>query len=170
MQTNLDRLSWKDFLMRHAWAPPRATPVALPHPALPMADWADCYVSEGPAGISAREAVDLMMSSNPEWIHRLLALRNRIVGVFGLHTAALRAGEGGFPILSEQADEVVMGLDDRHLDFRLVVRVVATGPGRQTVSVATLVQRHNLFGRAYLAAILPFHRLIAVRTLSGLDR
>jgi hypothetical protein len=55
---------------------------------------------------------------------------------------------------------LVAGFNDKHLDFRVVVDVAAAGPG-QSVTATTLVMTHNLFGRCYLAIILPFHRLIA---------
>ena len=55
------------------------------------------------------------------------------------------------------------GFDDHHLDFRVVVDVTTSGEGQQ-VTTTTLVRTHNRLGRAYLAIILPFHRLI-VRTM-----
>ena len=51
------------------------------------------------------------------------------------------------------------GFNDKHLDFRLVVDVAAAGATRN-VTATTLVLTHNWLGRAYLALILPFHRLI----------
>ena len=41
-----------------------------------------------------------------------------------------------------------------------MVDVAASGHGKR-VTATTLVLTHNLLGRAYLAIILPFHRLIA---------
>ena len=66
-------------------------------------------------------------------------------------------------MLSEAPERVVLGLDDRHLDFRLIVDVVPLAQRRQ-VTLTTVVRTHNAFGRAYLATILPFHRVI-VRTM-----
>ena len=65
--------------------------------------------------------------------------------------------------MSETPARLVAGFNDKHLDFRVVVDVVASGGG-QRVTATTLVLTHNLLGRVYLAIILPFHRLI-VRTL-----
>jgi invasion protein IalB len=53
----------------------------------------------------------------------------------------------------------VAGFNDAHLDFRLVVDV-ATAKAGQQITATTLVRTHNRLGRAYLTAILPFHRLI----------
>jgi hypothetical protein len=53
-----------------------------------------------------------------------------------------------------------MGLADKHLDFRLAIDVAALDERRREVVATTLVQTHNTLGRAYLAIVLPFHRLI----------
>ena len=70
---------------------------------------------------------------------------------------------GIFPVVSETPDRLVAGFNDRHLDFRVVVDVTPPGDVRQ-VTATTLVLTHNWLGRAYLAIILPFHRMI-VRAL-----
>ena len=94
----------------------------------------------------------------------MLALRNYLVTPFGLKTSAPNetgASDivGIFPIVSQSPDRLVAGFDDRHLDFRVVVDVAACGHGHR-VTATTLVRTHNLLGRAYLAIILPFHRLV----------
>ena len=66
---------------------------------------------------------------------------------------------GIFPVISETPDRLIAGFNDKHLDFRVVVDVAAPGPFKQ-VTATTLVKTHNRLGRAYLAIILPFHRLI----------
>jgi hypothetical protein len=118
--------------------------------------------------LDARDAAQRMMGRTPRWIETLLSLRNALVAPFGLKTSG--AGEkapggviGIFPVLSETPDRLVAGFDDHHLDFRVVVDVVAAGQWQQ-VTATTLVRTHNLLGRCYLAIILPFHRLV-VRTL-----
>ncbi len=71
---------------------------------------------------------------------------------------------GIFPVISETPDRLVAGLNDKHLDFRLVVDVARSGAGQQ-VTATTLVKMHNRLGRAYLTVILPFHRLIVASML-----
>jgi hypothetical protein len=61
--------------------------------------------------------------------------------------------------VSETPARLVAGINDRHMDFRLVVDIAACGQG-QHVTATTLVLTHNLLGRVYLAIILPFHRLV----------
>ena len=118
--------------------------------------------------LDARNAAQRMMGRSPRWVETLLSLRNALVAPFGLKTSG--AGEkaaggliGIFPVLSETPGRLVAGFDDSHLDFRVVVDVVTAGHGQQ-VTATTLVRTHNWLGRAYLAIILPFHRLI-VRTM-----
>ncbi|GAW41691.1 hypothetical protein SH203_02100 [Brevundimonas sp. SH203] len=142
-------------------------PIALPHPVLPGADWGDRYGVEGVAGpINARQAFENMVANAPRWIGQLMGLRNAVVRLVGLTSAEI----GDFPVLSERADEMVIGFDDRHLDFRLMLRVDPQASGLNRVSIATLIERHNLLGRAYLAAITPFHKRIVARMLGGLAR
>ena len=95
-----------------------------------------------------------------------MAVRNRIVAVVGLKTVALAAGTsaGGFPVVSSSPERTVLGFDDRHLDFRIVVDL-EEGAGGSVVRVTTLVRRKNLFGRIYLFAVGPFHRRIVPATM-----
>lgn len=132
---------------------------------LPGAQFVDAFriAVEGPA-LDARNAAQRMMGRSPRWIETLLSLRNALVAPFGLKTSG--AGEptaggaiGIFPVLSETPDRLVAGFNDSHLDFRVVVDVSPSSQGQQ-VTATTLVLTHNRLGRAYLAIILPFHRLI----------
>jgi hypothetical protein len=90
-------------------------------------------------------------------------LRDCLVTPFGLKTSSTAGTHadaiGIFPVLSDTPDRLVAGFDDSHLDFRVVVDVISSGGG-QRVTATTLVLTHNRLGRAYLAIILPFHRLV----------
>ncbi len=150
--------------------------VALPHDALPSGDWADAYrvTLEAPFA-NARAAGDATFSTFPFWVNGLMALRNLIVSPFGLKTSAKERAERGrigfFPIISESETRVVVGMNDRHLDFRCIVDIAGAGAG-QTVTITTVIDRHNWLGRIYLATITPFHRLIvrsAMARITGRD-
>ena len=118
--------------------------------------------------LDARNAAERMMGHSPAWIEALLTLRNVLVAPFGLKTSGKsenppRETIGLFPILTQTPDRLVAGFNDKHLDFRVVVDVAAPGADSeagQQVTATTLVKTHNVFGRIYLAIILPFHRLI----------
>ena len=138
------------------------------------AQFADAFrVTVADAGLDARSAAERIFSQSPRWVKALLELRNGIVAPFGLKTSAEREAKAGmvgmFPILSETPERLVAGFDDHHLDFRVVVDVAPAGLGRE-VTATTLVLTHNWFGRAYLTAIMPFHRMIAKTLLGQVSR
>ena len=62
-------------------------------------------------------------------------------------------------MVSETPARLVAGFNDKHLDFRVVVDVTTLGQ-KQSVTATTLVLTHNWLGRAYLAIIMPFHRMV----------
>lgn len=111
------------------------------------------------------------------WFRALLACRDAIVGPFGVKTSARirrELGRGGsathidfFPIVARHPKELIVGEEDRHLDFRasLLQRASADGQGRELV-MTTAVHCHNLFGRVYLFVISPFHRLVVRSALA----
>ncbi|RJF87855.1 DUF2867 domain-containing protein [Oleomonas cavernae] len=142
-------------------------------PLLPGASFADAFTAViGGHDLDAGTAAARVMGRSPGWIRWLMALRNGIVAPLGLKTGGDARGPkvGFFPVLSQAADQVVLGLDDRHLDFRVAVVVAGLGPGRQRVTVTTLVRPHNLLGRIYLTAVLPFHRLIVPAMLAQAEK
>ncbi|UJW76698.1 DUF2867 domain-containing protein [Rhizobium sp. SL42] len=137
------------------------------------ADWADCYVVSVPEpDLRAIDAARRVLGSAPAWIRSLLALRNRLVAVAGLKLAELKIGAaetvGAFPIVSESDRQVVLGFDDKHLDFRIVVDVRQEDGRGSVVAVTTVVARHNLGGRAYIAVVTPFHKVIVKSLLNRL--
>ena len=130
------------------------------------AQFADAYrVIVTDAKLDARSAAERIFSRTPGWVKALLDLRNAIVAPLGLKTSAENEAKAGgmigmFPVLSETPERLVAGFNDHHLDFRVVVDVLPVDSGRE-VTATTLVLTHNLLGRAYLTAIMPFHRMIA---------
>jgi hypothetical protein len=149
-------------------------PVTLIHPTidvspfLPGAQFSDAFsIITDDAMLDARRAAERMFSRQPRWIAALMRLRDAIVGPLGLKTerVARRAQNrvGFFPVISETPQRLVAGLDDSHQDFRVVVDVTPLGT-RCRVTVTTIVKTHNIYGRAYLAAIMPFH-IVIVRAM-----
>lgn len=138
---------------------------------LPRVDFADAYAMDVPPATGARALAEAVFASAPAWVAALMAIRHAVVAPFGLvatgrsleRAAALanRAGDrvGVFPVRAEAPDELVLGLDDRHLDFRVSVRILEDA-GRRRGVVSSRVQIHNALGRAYFAVVKPFHRVI----------
>jgi len=145
------------------------TPAIDPNVLLPGAQFADAFrIEVNDRALNARQAAERMIAQQPRWADALVTLRNILVSPFGLKTSganrtAPREMVGIFPIVSQTADRLVAGFNDKHLDFRIVVDVATSGAA-QEVTATTLVLTHNWLGRTYLAVIMPFHRLI-VRTL-----
>lgn len=116
-------------------------------------DFLDCYRCETAIAVdlAARQAMDF-----PAWVRKLMWLRNLIVAPFGLKTDLDETQTiGVFPIVDRNDNEVIMGFDDKHLDFR--ISILTDG---QHAFAVTWVRRHNWFGHLYLALIMPFHILI----------
>ena len=157
---------WRDAIEAREIAPDVETGTLLPG-----AQFADAFRMALPGGaLDAPTAARRMVGNLPRWVGALMAVRSRMVAPFGLkHPAPAPAGSadriGIFPILAQAPDRIVLGLDDKHLDFRLIVDI-APIDGGQSVTATTIVKTHNLLGRTYLATIMPFHRIIA-RTMVG---
>jgi hypothetical protein len=64
------------------------------------------------------------------------------------------------PVLSAHDDELILGKDDRNLNFRISLMIQKSIDGPDLISTTTAVRCHNRLGRAYLVAIKPFHRLV----------
>jgi hypothetical protein len=139
---------------------------------LPGSGFVDAFEISINQPCNASSVARQMMASIPRWVDGLMSLRNTIVTPFGLKAdvAALSPEQehlGMFPVISETPDRVIMGFDDKHLDFRVILDCNATPNGPVKVSLATAVRSHNLFGRCYLAFVLPFHRAIVPAMLKG---
>jgi hypothetical protein len=103
------------------------------------------------------------------WIRALTRVRDAVMATVGVKSsraigaAAAARGPviGYFPLLSKSAGELVVGEDDRHLDFRVAILLRTGAAGGRELVVVTVVHCHNRLGRTYLAVIAPFHRAIA---------
>ncbi len=166
----------------------RATPVSLPansavtH-AYQSVNLADAYAVQLPAGASDDPEVlaRFIFDNQPAWVGKLLTMRDAIVAGAGLktagHLATLAVGAGAtrlgiFKIYSKDDTEIVIGEDDKHLDFRLSVLCAApTAPGEsRRLTLSTVVHCHNLLGRSYILAIAPFHRMVVKASLNRAAR
>jgi Protein of unknown function (DUF2867) len=114
-------------------------------------DFLDCY--SVPSSLSPAEAAKRGLAL-PGWAASLLRLRNTLVRPFGLKTG--EPGKPIFPTCHETEDEIILGTDDKHLNFRI-------GLYRQEgrIFMSTWVHPHNVWGRTYLQLIMPVHILIS---------
>ncbi|OKH88926.1 hypothetical protein LF95_02285 [Thalassospira sp. TSL5-1] len=144
----------------------------MPHVAMPNADWADAFaIRTSSHAITPEMAAHKIMSNRPDWVVHLMRFRDLVVRPFGLKSGARDSTDpniiGIFPIMARSENSITLGLDDKHLDFRLVVEVQHDSPDQTLIRTTTLTKRHNMFGRAYLATIMPFHRVIVPTMLKA---
>ena len=139
---------------------------------------ADAFAVQLPLGTSGDPEVlwRFVMSQQPPWIGWLTNVRDAIVACFGLKTAKQLATLSDevdddriafFKVYGKSECEIILGEDDKHLDFRLsVLRTPgsASSLGGQ-LTVSTVVHCNNLLGRAYLSVIAPFHRQVVTASL-----
>ena len=139
-------------------------------PKLARASFHDSYAS--PLADDTLTPVEIFMRSSratPRWVDSLMALRNAVVRRLGLkdvgamHDNADKPAQayvvgdrlGIFSIYEIRADEIVLGIDDSHLDVRVSV---LKRPGRYVVS--TVVTVHNWLGRIYMVPVGRIHPFV----------
>lgn len=116
-------------------------------------DFIDGYAVTSP--LSAQEALEIGLAL-PSWAMTLLKIRNRILSPFGFKTRIDKGYvDSIFPLEFEDENEVIVGTDDWHQDFRISVY-----KSQGSIHMSTWVHRHNLAGYVYLAVVMPFHILI----------
>lgn len=136
---------------------------------LARVDFADAYSGQADRTYAdAEQAARAAFADPPHAVRCLMALRNGIVAPFGLR-ASIDFSDRGlgkidvFPIISSTNDEVVVGGNDKHLDFRIWIGIQPGLKGSE-VTISTLVKINNRLGKGYLSVIMPFHKLL-LRTM-----
>jgi hypothetical protein len=139
----------------------------------PKADYADAYRLRVPVEMSLEEITRQFLPTSPGWLVYLLKLRNLLVTPFGLKTGREVKGQrhatplilesgrriGLFRVFTRTADEIVLGEDDRHLNFRVSVLRQPQGEFAWA-TFSTVVRFNGWLGRAYFVPVRPLHRLI----------
>ena len=121
--------------------------------ALPRVDFSDAHAVVARPGMPTDPLVwaDALFRDPPRAVVAAMGLREALVGLVGI----ARSGGSTFATLALTDDEVLLGSDEGHLDFRASVR---REPDR--VVLTTVVQIHNALGRAYLAPVRLVHPVI----------
>jgi len=138
-----------------------------------------------PQNLSVTEVGKAFFSSGPKWIEKLFALRNSLVKRLGLKTPANATnkqaqlaqfnGEVGerlglFEVFYRDEKEMVLGEDDKHLNFRvsLLLSDSEKTSSQKCLTITTTVQFHNKWGKLYFLPVKPFHRLIVPTMLKNI--
>ncbi len=130
-------------------------------------DFSDAYQGHvAQPHTTAIQAARAIFENPPRFAVVLMAIRNAIVQLFGLktpneldHAGSSHRMVGIFPLLSESHQEVIIGGNDKHLDFRICISIHENKSGCE-LTMSTLVSFNNLFGKIYLFMVMPFHRML----------
>jgi len=123
-------------------------------------------------------------TSGPKWGKKMFAFRNKAMGIFGLKTGSenetkqterdfkCEVGEraGLFKVFDKNSNEIVLGEDDKHLDFRvsLLIDRSKKHPEENLLTISTTVKYHNWLGVLYFLPVRPFHKLIVPAMLKNI--
>jgi hypothetical protein len=135
--------------------------------------------------IDLNKFVKLFLYSSPKWVDTLMALRDKIVKLFGLKTSDrltenerhpdindLKPGQqlGIFKLFALAENEVILGEDDKHLNFRVSILLQPPTDNRAEtrLSITTAVKFNNLFGKLYFLPVKPFHQLIVYSAMKNI--
>lgn len=129
------------------------------------------------------ELLEAFIESAPASVGGLMQLRNLIVGPFGLRTSPLACPVSSllstqaqdyfqqrFPVWDQDVNventiaQVVLGANDKHLQFRSVV-MVEIDEEAIVISLSNRVAYRNLFGRFYMTCIQSIHQNYIVPTM-----
>ena len=135
--------------------------------------------------VDSTEIGKSFFASGPKWIDILFSFRNKLVGLFGLKTSEkitdrqkilnnfkCEKGEqiGLFKVFDKTNDEIILGEDDKHLNFRVSLFIDQQNESKidKKLIISTTVKFNNWFGRLYFFPVRPFHKLIVPTMLKGI--
>jgi len=129
--------------------------------------------------LGPQDAYRAVFGCAPAWVSMLLKMRGMVAFLLGLRhggeasfevtpDARYEIGQrvGRFLIRSIERNELIVGENDKHLDFRISIYRSSLN-GVETVTVSTAVEIHNTIGRIYMLVVEPFHRCIARAMMQG---
>lgn len=141
---------------------------------LAAADFYDAY--EAPlqdASLTPTEIFLRASRATPPWVGTAMTLRNRIARNLGLKdVGGMKAADdrpaksyavgdrlGIFNILGKSDRELLLGIDDRHLDVRVSLLKLQRNDVHSYV-VSTVVKVHNRLGHIYMGPVGLIHPLV----------
>jgi hypothetical protein len=135
----------------------------LARAAFPRTDFEDAWQVVVPASAPADPAAwaHAAFRTPPLWVGALLRLRNALVGLIGVE----RGDRSSFDTVARTGDELLLGTDAGHLDFRASL-LVADADAARAVTLSTVTVVHNTRGRLYLAVVKLVHPIV-VRHMLG---
>lgn len=126
--------------------------------------------------LTSEKIAHALFNNPPGYVRTLLRCRDALVKIVGLKTtssivaqAPSRGLIGIFPVVSSSAEITVLGLDDRHLDFRTCV-LVRHEQDQSVIILSTVIRVNTFFGRCYLFLVRPFHYCLVKMALNRAAR
>ena len=128
----------------------------------------------------------LFFDNAPPWVNTLMSFRDKVVSFLKLNLKT--AGPLGkqadkkennvvpkvskklniFTLWFSDDNEIVLGEDDRHLNFRISLKKTVENE-QVRIIVSTVIFVNNTLGRLYLFFILPFHKIIVPAILRRIE-
>ncbi len=136
---------------------------------LPQIDFSDTFSTTNHVD-NVQRIAQLIFDNPPKWVMILFLIRNTMVRLLGLKTnlpddynTEYKVGGymGFFRIYGIKENELILGMDDSHLNFRAVI-----SKGTEThynIKTSTLVEFNNKLGKIYMTLIKPFHKWVVKR-------
>jgi len=141
---------------------------------LGTADFHDSYESRlSDRDLSPTEIFIRASRATPGWAETLMTIRNRAVSLLGLKDVgnlrkrvdrpadSYAVGDrlGIFTVFAKTKTELVLGIDDLHLDVRVSVLKLSRN-GQPFYTLSTVVKTHNCLGRLYMLPVGRIHPVI----------
>lgn len=148
--------------------------------ALSRVDFADAFEVEVPphANLELANLAKAGYEACPKWVRGMLGLRDALMGPLGLKTGRQfqpqsnadweRAIAALHPAYSDDGNEVMLGIDDWHLDFRVSV-LKQRKLDSASLILTTLVKFNHWLGRAYFVPVGIGHKWIVPAMLAALQ-
>tara|TARA_R110002096_G_scaffold91303_5_gene206615 strand:- start:275 stop:796 length:522 start_codon:yes stop_codon:yes gene_type:complete len=148
---------------------------AIQHVGFGKVDFADAFQAPlTKKKLSIHQNYQAIFANQPAWVKSLMALRTWLVAPFGLKgskglpanylelASKYQVGDKicGWEIYAQSEDLLVAGMNDKHLDFRVCLQRGRVD-GAENITLSTIVKLNNIWGKGYLAVIMPFHKAIA---------
>ncbi|MFY0688182.1 MAG: DUF2867 domain-containing protein [Cyclobacteriaceae bacterium] len=133
---------------------------------LPSIDFSDCFSTTNHHD-TLETVTRKVLGTAPGWVRFLMKIRNNVVKHVGLKSEVQKGLPSEFEVGNHIAffrifkvteNEVLLGEDDKHLNFR--VSILKTGEANNNIKVTTLVKFNNRFGKFYMSIVAPFHKLV----------
>ncbi|MDF2910456.1 MAG: hypothetical protein K0Q56_1337 [Sporolactobacillus laevolacticus] len=154
---------------------------SLVNQSFPQINYSDSYrvILPGESIQDVASVTRLFLTAVPPWVSRLMKIRDRLVSLVGLKTSdqserqniTLQKGSsiGIFRVMDHTSHELLLGENDRHLDFRVSILMDEVHELKY-VTISTVVFFHNRLGRLYFFVIKRFHKAIVSAMLKNMIR